>query len=173
MGLFSNIVDRVFKTKSNSNMKDAINNTKDLLNSARYSIKIVSGCLYNEFYQDGGIAEILNSIKEKNKDIKITIICGPEIDEKTHYVQELAKAGKLNLYISENYPEKHFILVDNKMVRAETFHKAEKLTNTRATFFYDSIFLAKRLAIEFGKLKDSSKLFGSDEEKPKAAAGGK
>jgi len=164
------LADIIFETYPNKNMDLAAELTKKLFKKAEKNIKIVSGCLIHEFYEDLGVAESLKEIAERNgngKKVDIEIISGPVVDKQSKKILELSKSGMVKLYKAMNYPEKHFIMVDDKHVRAEVSHSAEEISETKGYSLYNTIFLAKRLALEFEKLKKESVLLYKGDIKPR------
>lgn len=155
------IGDLLFNTTPNEDMGVAATLTKNLLLKAKNDIKIISGALAHDFYEGYGISEALKQIVGNRRNLKVQIICGPNYDKKSRGIINLAKRGDINLYISNKYPEKHFLLIDDKNVRAEVSHTVKELNllKTKGNVVKNSIFLGKKLAIEFEKIKEDSELF--------------
>jgi hypothetical protein len=151
------LVDLIYGISTNKDMDTAKIKTADLLKKSKKSVKIISGNLYHVFYDSKEIYDAFKELTNNCHERDIDIIIGPKIDPKTNKILEFAKAGKINIYSNNKYPEKHYTIIDNKIVRAEVNHNVSDLAITKAHILNNSIFLAKKLAFEFDVLKQQSK----------------
>lgn len=148
----------------NRSMESAIKvGSRYLYGKAEKSIKIVSGRLNSEFYNDSRIVGAFKKAIE-NK-VLIEIVCGPAVDPETKEIIELAKKDFVKIFQlkTNNIPRAHFSIVDEKHLRLEMPHspRAESGT-TEADIVLDAPFDdIKEFVAEFDGLKSNAQLTSS------------
>jgi hypothetical protein len=123
---------------------------KELFKKAGASIKIVSGNLSSSFYNDPEIIQALDEASQRG--VCIEIIHGTPMDLGNGRLFELQEQGKIMLYALKEYPIHQFIVVDGKHVRVEEPHY-QKQGSRRAYAVHNTLFLGRKLEVEFNKLR--------------------
>ncbi len=148
----------------NRSMESAIKvSSRYLYGKAEKSIKIVSGRLNSEFYNDSRIVSAFKKAIEKN--VLIEIVCGPAVDPKTKEIIELSKKGFIKIFQlkSNDLPKTHFSIIDEKHLRLEMPHSPRAETGTtEADIVLDASFDdIKEIIAEFDMLKSNAQLKSS------------
>ena len=130
--------------------------TRELLEGARKSIRIVGGELHHGFWKNKEITRALKEAVSKHG-VKVEIICGPKFDEENTVLRDLV--GKHDGIVLRNLsynPKRHFMVVDEKGVRLEKEHPIplSKSDDLVATVYNDRPYLAYQLNETFNSLKD-------------------
>jgi len=148
---FAEVLHRIYPNES---MEKAIETCERFFRSAKKSIKIVSGRLNSEFYQS---TKIVNALQQAvDKGVKVEIVCGPEIDEKSKEILRLIKEGKINLWQAGDYPKLHLSFVDERHIRLENYHHPFYGEETEAYIKYNAPDVARELQFEFEELKEGA-----------------
>ncbi len=129
-----------------------------LFKRAKKEIMIVGGNLNNPLYESSEVLKVFEEVV--SRDVKIEIICGPEINPNTKKLLTLCKEHK-NIYIfqtnKKNAPKAHFAIVDNSAVKLEYPYKKRTSGVIEAVIIYNAELIANELLQDFKKIKDVSK----------------
>ena len=152
--MLSRLVCFLLEIYPNSGLERSIEKSQELFERADSTIYIVTGRLDSRFYEAD---EILKAIDEalRQRDVKIEVLVGPDVDEGTRRIFRLASEGGLSLYQLDHYPKYHFAVVDGRHTRIEEPH-GDDLGNEKAYIIFNTISLAKRLEEEFIALRSQA-----------------
>jgi len=145
----------VFGIYSNKGKEKCIIQSEKLFSRARSSIRIVSGILNHDFYDDDRIIGALE--KAVDRKVSVEIISGPEIDEKSKRILDLNKQGKIKILKLQNTPELHYSIIDEKHARLENFHSTYD-EESLATIEWWTIGTAVKLMGKYKKLRQQAEL---------------
>ena len=140
----------------NPNVEHAKFLTAFLLSKAKKAVRIFSGNLSKEVYEDPRIKEILSS-KEGIK-LQIIVEDNAEADLKEKYPNIEVSISKLESNEETNRVPGHFIVIDNESYRYEKNHQNGNLTDIKGTAnFNDKKVSSAMVAVFDNLLKPSSK----------------
>jgi hypothetical protein len=129
MGLFNDIDIPKIETRHNLTIEQSIDEIHKLFRMATEQVLIVSGCLNQKIWDNPIIIDDLkNFISLK---IEIQILTGRKLGVKLHsslhdLLLDNVKKGNIKLYIIDQRPNIHFIVVDNSHVRLEKEHGSDE-----------------------------------------------
>lgn len=89
-----------------------------LFSKAESRIKVVSGELPYEVYCNNGLVEVMQQALKKG--CTIEIIAGPSAERES---LEFFSSHGISVYVLEEWPSRHFAVVDGKHVRLEEPHQ--------------------------------------------------
>jgi len=128
---------------------------KKLIESADKSIRIVTGDLQHELFEDDQIYSTFERLsKRKENPVKIEIIHGPHPDPKSKRIFELSRKNKARVKIMQlpKRPGAHFVLIDGTRYRLEKYHKAGQTERMAFMKTKNPIFLNRILNERFNDL---------------------
>ncbi len=136
----------------------------NLFKGAKDSIRIVTGELQHELFEDNEVLSILEDLStRKENPVTIEIIHGPNPDPRSKRIFKLQQKAKGRVHIMRlpKRPLAHFILVDEKKFRVEKYHEANKPERMAYMKTRGSLFLNRILAEKFEDLKVSNQKPGT------------
>ena len=148
----------------NATITDSTRECNILFRSANNSIRIVTGELQHELFEDNEVLSILEDLStRKEKPVTIEIIHGPNPDPRSKRIFKLQQKAKGRVYIMRlpKRPLAHFVLVDEKKFRVEKYHEANKPERMAYMKTRGSLFLNRILAEKFEDLKVSNQKPGT------------
>jgi hypothetical protein len=125
MGLYNDIDLPKIETRHNLTIDQSIDEIHKLFRMATEQVLIVSGCLNQKIWNNPIIVDDLkNFISLK---IEIQILTGRKLGINRHselydLLLDNVKKGNIKLYVVEERPNIHFIVIDNSHVRLEKEH---------------------------------------------------
>ena len=144
----------------NSTMTESVKECGRLFGSAKDSIRIVTGELQHDLFENDQILSTLEELgTREGKSVNIEILHGPNPDPQSKRIFELPQKTKGRVHIMRvpKRPKIHFVLVDGTKFRLERFHGANKPERMAYMKTKPSIFLSNILAEKFADLKAVSR----------------
>jgi hypothetical protein len=142
--------------KWNATMMDSQQECRKLFNSAKHDIRIVTGNLHHDLFENDQILSTLEDLITRDEaPVTIEIIHGPNPDPKSKRIfklQQKAK-GRVSIMRAPKRPGAHFVLVDGLRYRIEQYHEADKPERIAFIKTKSPIFLNRILAEKFDDLK--------------------
>jgi hypothetical protein len=123
--VFYDQVSGVVAEKANTDYLKSIEVIQELVLLARNTIKIVTGNLCHNIYEDSRIIFAFRKAVERHIAI-IILYDGDIIDLETKYLLQLARDSKISINKITTKAKCHFIVIDDNHVRIEVDHKARK-----------------------------------------------
>lgn len=147
----------IFGTTIFESTEGVISDNEKLFSQAKKSIRIVSGILNHEYYNDERIVDSLK--KAIDGGVMVEIISGPKeiIDKESKEILDLYKQGKITIWTLSSRPELHFSVVDEKHVRLENYHDLYNEGNATTIIERYPIVTAAKQTREFMRLKQNAK----------------
>ena len=152
-------------TKKNSDIITAIKEIHKLFDIALEQILIVSGTLNEKIWGSENIIKDFESFKLRK--IELSIIVGKKLNIKKdsnlyNFLKDNAGSKYLNLYVCDETPTVHFIIVDNSHLRLEEKHEPND-DERKAEIKYYSGALAGRAKTRFEDYRVKSQLITKDD----------
>lgn len=128
MNLLKNILDKIHSLPARSNLDDrqTIIEGNDLFQKATKSIKITTGNLSREFYEDAGIVKSIRDAIARGVVVEIIEYLGSKKNEK--WKKPILDVPGVRYWQTNKPNARHMLIVDNKHVRIEHTHESETLT---------------------------------------------
>jgi len=82
-------------------------------------VRVLAGELTSSFYSSRATLDTIRTVKERNPDLEIEIVHGPDADPETQ--RKLLDLG-VKLYKLPRRPQGHFTVVDGRHCKVEEFH---------------------------------------------------
>jgi len=142
--------------KWNATLADSQQECKNLFKSAKHNIRIVTGNLQHELFENEQILSILEDVSTRDEaPVTIEIIHGPEPDPESKSIFKLQKKAKGRMHImrAPKRPGAHFVLVDGRRYRVERYHEAHQPERMAFMKTRSPVFLNRVLAEKFNDLK--------------------
>lgn len=154
--VFERLAASLLGEKWNTTMADSKQQCEGLFKSAKHDIRVVTGDLHHQLFEDEKILTTLKDLSTREEyPVTIEIIHGPNPDPKSKSIFKLQKQakGRVHIMTTPKRPGAHFVLVDGLRYRVEKYHEANQPERMAFMQTKKPIFLNRVLAEKFDDLK--------------------